>query len=125
MPVELRSPKKGLMNIKNKDRKCFLWCHVRHINLVELQKKIKKLVRHIIISVKIHPERITKKGKKSVNDLDYDGISCAKKDFSKIEKRNNICINVFCCENGLPFPIYISDQKFKNSINLLLITDGD
>ena len=57
------------MNIKNKDRKCFLWCHVRHINLVELQKKIKKLVRHIIISVKIHPERITKKGKKSVNIL--------------------------------------------------------
>ena len=32
LPVELRSPKKGLINIKNKDEKCFLWCHVRHIN---------------------------------------------------------------------------------------------
>ena len=31
LPVEL-SPKKGLINIKNKDKKCFLWCHVRHIN---------------------------------------------------------------------------------------------
>ena len=30
--VELRSPRKGLINIKNKDQKCFLWCHVRHIN---------------------------------------------------------------------------------------------
>ena len=33
LPVELRSPRKGLINIKNKDEKCFLWCHVRHINL--------------------------------------------------------------------------------------------
>ena len=39
--VELRSPRKGPINIKNKDQKCFLWCHVRHIN-----------------SLKEHPERI-------------------------------------------------------------------
>ena len=32
LPVELRSPRKGLINIKNKDQKCFLWCHVKHIN---------------------------------------------------------------------------------------------
>ena len=32
LPIELRSPRKGLINIKNKDQKCFLWCHVRHIN---------------------------------------------------------------------------------------------
>ena len=41
--------------------------------------------------------------------------------FSKIETKNNICINVFCYENKLTFPIYISDQKFENSIYLLLI----
>ena len=40
--VELRSPRKGLINIKNKDQN-FLWCHVRHIN-----------------PSKEHPERITK-----------------------------------------------------------------
>ena len=22
----------GLINIKNKDQKCFLWCHARHID---------------------------------------------------------------------------------------------
>ena len=44
LPVELRSPRKGLINIKNKDKKCFLWCHVRHINLSNK-----------------HPERIKKK----------------------------------------------------------------
>ena len=42
LPAELRTSKKGLINIKNNDQKCFLWCHIRHIN-----------------PVKIHPERIT------------------------------------------------------------------
>ena len=31
-PAKLRNPKKGLINIKNNDRKRFLWCHDRHIN---------------------------------------------------------------------------------------------
>ena len=30
LPIELRSPRKGLINIKNNDQKCFLWCHVRY-----------------------------------------------------------------------------------------------
>ena len=42
------------------------------------------------------------------------------KDFSKIEKKNNFCINVFCYENKLTFPIYVSDQKFEYSMDLLL-----
>ena len=29
LPIELRNSRKGLINIKNKDQKCFLWCHVR------------------------------------------------------------------------------------------------
>ena len=32
LPAELKNPKKELINIKNKDKKCFLWCHVRYIN---------------------------------------------------------------------------------------------
>ena len=32
LPIELRNPRKGPINIKNKNQKCFLWCHVRHIN---------------------------------------------------------------------------------------------
>ena len=32
LPIELKHPRKGLINIKNKDQKCFLSCHVRHIN---------------------------------------------------------------------------------------------
>ena len=108
--AELRSPRKGLINIKNKDQKCFLWCHVRHIN-----------------PLKEHPERITKEDKKLVKDLDYDEIDflVQENDFGKIEKKNNICINVFCYEDGLVFQKYISDRKFENSMNLLVVTDGD
>ena len=35
LPIELSSPRKGLINIKNNDQKYFSWCHVRHINPVE------------------------------------------------------------------------------------------
>ena len=46
LPIELRNPKKGLINIKNKDQKCFLWCHVRHINPSKEQPEgIRKLIK--------------------------------------------------------------------------------
>ena len=47
------------------------------------------------------------------------------KDFSKIELQNNICINVFGYENELVFPIFISEQKFEDSMDLLLIIEDD
>ena len=99
LPVELKSPKKGLINIKNNDQKYFLRCHVRLINLV-----------------KLHPERITQNDKKLANDLDYDrvGFHVREKDFSKIETKNNICINAFCYENKLF--IDFSNLHFRSKI---------
>ena len=32
---------------------------------------------------------------------------------------------MFCYENRLTFPICISDQKFENLMDLLLVIDGD
>ena len=57
--LNLRSPRKELINIKNKDQKCFLWYHVRHINPSKehperIRKVDKKLVKHIS-----NPEEIT------------------------------------------------------------------
>ena len=110
LPIELKHPKKGLINIKNNDQKCFLWCHVRHIN-----------------TLKEHPKRIKKIDKKIACSLNYDEIKfpVEEKDFKKIEVQNNICINVFGYENQLVFPIYISDQTFKSSIDLLLLIDDN
>ena len=99
---------KGLINIKNNDNKCFLWCHIRHLN-----------------PLKIHPERITKADENMANNLGYEGIEfcVSKKDFNKIEKKNDICINVFCYEQDLVYPVYLSNRKFENCMFLLMTTD--
>ena len=33
-----------------------------------------------------------------------------------------ICINVFCYENKLTYPVYLSDQEFESCMDLLMIT---
>ena len=121
LPVELRSPRKGLINIKNKDQKCFLWCHVRHINPSKehperIRKMDKRLVKHIT-----NPKEITEADKEFISDLYNDGVEfpVQKKDFSKIEVKINICISVFGYEDKLVFPIYVSDQIFEDSMDLL------
>ena len=65
------------------------------------------------------------KDKEFVNDLNYEGIklSMSGNDFNKIETKNNLYMNVFCYENKLTFPINISDQKFENLMDLLLMID--
>ena len=35
LPDELKNSRKGLINIHNDDNKCFLWCHIRHLNLID------------------------------------------------------------------------------------------
>ena len=100
-----KTKKKGLINIKNNDNKCFLWCHVRH------EKK--------------QPGRIRKEDKKLASNLNYEGIEfpILKNDYCRVEKQNNICISVFCYENGLNYPIYVSGEKFNDCMDLLLIFD--
>ena len=60
-----------------------------------------------------------------VNDLDFENIRFAvsKKDDSKIEKKIDICINIFCYENYLVYLVHVSDKIFEDCMDLLLITD--
>ena len=108
LPEELQNSLKGLVNIKNNDVECFRWCHVRHINP---QSK--------------DPQRVKKKDRVKSKELDYEGIEfpVAVKDYNKVEKMNNININVFGYENKQPFPIYISKGENEDHMDLLLITD--
>ena len=107
LPVELRGTKRALINIKNNDLKCFIWCHISNINLI-----------------KIPPEMIIQKDKEIINDPDYkrNKFAVSKKNSIKIETKNKICINVFCFENKLSCLIYVPDQKFENSMDLLRIS---
>ena len=98
MPIELKHPRKGLINIKNNDQKCFLWCHVRHIN-----------------PAKDHPGRITRIDRDFAKNLIYDGIEfpVQEKDFKKVELQNNICVNVFGYENKLVFQFVFLIKNLK------------
>ena len=110
LPTELRNPAKGLINLKNKDNECFRWCHIRYLNP---QGK--------------DPQRIKKSDKHYIKNLDYQGIKfpITIKQINKIEKKNSIRINVFGYEEKQPYPIYISNEKYEDHMELLLITKDE
>ena len=70
--------------------------------------------------------RITKKDREFVKELNYSGFDfhVSKKDYGKIEVLDKICVNVFCYENKVVYPVYLSDQKFDDSMDLLLISNN-
>ena len=109
LPKELNNSMKGLINIKNKDLKCFMWCHIRLINP---QNK--------------NAERINKKDKEIASTLDYPGIDFPMKthDYKLVEKRFEMNVNVFCDENKI-YPIYISKRFNTQVLNVLLITSEE
>ena len=110
LPQELRNSAKGLINMKNKDNECFRWCHIRHLNPQDKD-----------------PQRIKKTDKQYIEKLDYSSIEfpVTVKQINKIEKQNNICINLFGYEEKQTFPIYISKEKYQDHMELLLITEGE
>ena len=67
----------------------------------------------ILILRKNNQKKFKKLTKKLMKILIIMEFPLQEKDFSKIEVKKNICINVFGYENKLVFPIYVSDQKFE------------
>ena len=110
LPKELRNSAKGIINMKNNDDECFRWCHIRHL-----------------LPQKKDPQRIKERDKKYVEKLDYSGIEFPVfvKQYNKIEKQNNIRVNVFGYEEGQPYVIHVSKERFDSCLNLLLITEGE
>ncbi|KAL9959301.1 hypothetical protein ACROYT_G032614 [Oculina patagonica] len=110
LPPELRNSSKGLINMKNEDNECFRWSHIRYLNPQEK-----------------YPQRIKKSDKAYLEKLNYDGINFPVniKQFNKIEKQNEININVFGYEDKQPYPIFVSKEKYDKEMNLLLVTENE
>ena len=110
LPTFLKNSSKGLINLKNKDNKCFMWCHIRHLNQ---QAK--------------DPQRIKIVDKNFVSNVDYTGIEfpVTSKQYNKSEKQNNINVNVFSLKKQDIFPIYVTKENYDNTMNLLLITEEE
>ena len=108
LPKVLNNSMKGLMNLKNKDHKCIMGCHVR----LNPQNR--------------NSERINKQDKKIPASLNYSDIAFPLdiNDYEKIEDRFQMQINVFGYENKV-YPLYISKKSYNQALNLLLVTEKD
>ena len=106
LPEELRHHKKGLINLKNEDNKCFLWCLVRHLNP---QKK--------------DPQRIKLVDREFAKGLDFCGTTfpVTINQINRIEKQNKINVNLFGYEKKAAFPIYISKEHYDDHLELLYL----
>ena len=96
LPKEL-ADKKAIINMKNKDNKCFLWCVLRALNLKDN-----------------HPERVDKELIGKENTLNMEGIEypVSLKDLNKFEKQNpSIFITVLGYEGKSVYPL-------RNSVNM-------
>ena len=84
LPKVLNNSRKSLINIKMRDRKCFLWSHVR---LIDPQDR--------------NAERINKEDKKIASKLNYSNSEFPLNinDYKLIEHTFDINVNVFGYEN--------------------------
>ena len=95
---ELFLNKRSLLVLKNNDNKCFLYCYIRKFlnpvtkNSSRITKKDKELADKIIKETNLTFENV------SINEL------------NKIEKRLEININVFSCNNDNNNNIFPSDR---------------
>ena len=118
LPKELKN-KKAIINMKNEDNKCFLWCVLRALNPKDRDA-----------------ERIDKDLKSKVDTLNMEGITYPVdfKDINRFEKQNpNISISVLgYSKDERVYPLRISkytkckkkDER-EHNITLLLIKNGD
>lgn len=114
LPQDIKS-KKAVINVKNNDNMCFKWALLS--GLYPVCKSVDR-----VASYAIHG-----------NKLKFTGISFPVKiaDISKVEKLNNISINVFGLEynkekkcNSVVGPLYLTKCRTPNHINLLYISNG-
>ena len=113
LPKELKN-KKAIINMKNKDDKCFMWCVLRALN----PSKDK------------HPSRIDKDLKSKEHTLNMDGITYPVdfRGIDRFEKQNlKISISVLGYnEDEKVYPLKLSKYTgCEHDIILLLIKDGD
>ena len=111
LPKEL-AVKTAIINMKNEDNKCFLWCVLRALN-----------------PKGDHPERVDKELKLKENTLNMEGIeySVSLKDLNKFEKQNpTISITVLGYEGKSVYPLRnsICKNMDHNIIFMLIEKDG-
>ena len=110
LPKELAN-KNAIINMKNKDNKCFLWCVLRALNPKDG-----------------NPERIDKELKPKENTLNMKGIDCPVilNDINKFEKQNpTISITVLGYNGKDVYPLRNSDNMDREHNIILMLIEKD
>ena len=110
LPKELAN-KKAIINPKNEDNKCFLWCVLRALNPCEK-----------------NPQRIDKKLKEKENTLNMDGIEypVSLKDIDKFENQNpTVSFTVFGYKEKGVYPLKNSDNINREHDIVLTLIEKD
>lgn len=110
LPKKLEQ-KKAILNIHNSDQRCFLWSVLAGIHPVHR---------------KDHANRVSNYSP-YVNEINLTGIEfpMSLNKISKFESQNNISINVFGWEDNEVFPLYVTEKKYNQHVNLILISKGE
>ena len=116
LPRQLRN-KKAIINIKNDDEYCFMWCILAHLFPEKKDpQRISKYKKHVQLI----------NGKPFIAGVDFSGVNfpAGLKDVQQFEKQNTkFSINIYSTdENGVVFPYKISNHRRKHSINLLYLS---
>ena len=102
--------KKAIVNVKNQDNECLKWALISALHPVEHGS---------------HPDRVWKY-KPYENELNFAGVGfpVTLKDIPKVEKQNNLAINVFgYSQQAGIHPLYLTNDLDHEPINLLLLTE--
>ena len=107
LPKEL-ADKKAIINMKNKDNKCFMWCVIRKLNPKD-----------------DNAERVDKELRKKENTLNMEGIEypVSLKDIDRFEKQNpEISITVLGFnEKDKVHPLRVSEYIYNRKHNIILL----
>ena len=101
--------KKDIVNIKNEDMLCFLYCIIAYLHPLSQNT-------HGVNNYKKYPHKI---------NYEVIKMPMAVKDIDKFERMNNLIINVYACsEDGCEiWPRRISNKRGE-AINLLMLDNG-
>jgi hypothetical protein len=107
LPPALKN-KNAILNIKNKDNKCFMWCILAHLHHLDYKNN----------------PNYTNYYKEFENELNFTGIDfpVTINDIPVFEKLNDMCVNVYQYDNGV-LPLQLSDSMSSTVVNLMLYND--
>ena len=101
---------KAIVNVKNKDEKCFMLFVGRGLNMVD-----------------VHPERITPLLRKQVEELDWSAIKFPldphKVSIDRFEEDNNVSVCIFGFEEDTYVPIRLPKRVCGRNVDLFYLGD--